>query len=246
MWQQSITISAMNLLLFKKNQLSEGQIKISGRQHEQLTRVQHCAIGDSIRVGEIGGLMGSGTLIELNSSTATLEVELDCPPPTSTPLVLVLAMPRPKMLRRSLQSIAAMGVKDIYLINSFRVEKSFWQTPFLKEESVTEDFILGLEQARDTVLPTLHIRKRFKPFVEDELPAIISGRKNLLAHPVTSERCPIDIQQPATLAIGPEGGFIPYEVEMLEAAGFEAVHIGPRILRVETAVPALISRLFPG
>ena len=94
--------------------------------------MQRCAIGDSIRVGEIDGLMGTGTLVELDSSTATLEVKLDCPPPTSPPLVLVLAMPRPKMPRRSLQTIAAMGVKDIYLINSFRVEKSFWQTPFLK------------------------------------------------------------------------------------------------------------------
>lgn len=234
----------MNILLF--NNLSEGRVTVSGRQLEQLNQVQRCVVGDSIRVGEVDGLMGTGTLIELNNSTATLEVELNNPPPAATPLTLVLAMPRPKMLRRSLQTIAAMGVKEIYLINSFRVEKSFWQTPFLQEESVAADFILGLEQARDTRLPTLHIRKRFKPFVEDELPAIISGRKNLLAHPLTSDRCPIDIQQPATLAIGPEGGFIPYEVEMLEAAGFETVHIGPRILRVETAVPALISRLFPG
>ena len=189
--------------------------------------------------------MGTGTIIELNDEQALLEIDLHSPAPPPTPLTLVLAMPRPKMLRRSLQTIAAMGVKQIYLINSFRVEKSFWQTPFLKPEAIEEEFILGLEQARDTTMPELHIRKRFKPFVEDELPAIIKGRKNLLAHPVTETRCPIDIQQPATLAIGPEGGFIPYEVELLSAAGFETVHIGPRILRVETAVPALISRLFP-
>ncbi|MGB0449805.1 MAG: 16S rRNA (uracil(1498)-N(3))-methyltransferase, partial [Porticoccaceae bacterium] len=180
-----------------------------------------------------------------NNSTAILQVDLNSPPPPATPLILVMAMPRPKMLRRSLQTIATMGVKQLYLINSYRVEKSFWQTPFLKPEAIEEDFILGLEQSRDTQLPELHIRKRFKPFVEDELPEIIKDSKNLLAHPLTESRCPIDIQQPATLAIGPEGGFIPYEVEMLNTAGFETVHIGPRILRVETAVPALISRLFP-
>jgi 16S rRNA (uracil1498-N3)-methyltransferase len=32
---------------------------------------------------------------------------------------------------------------------------------------------------------------------------------------------------------------------LLEAAGCSTVHLGSRILRVETAVPALISRLFP-
>lgn len=236
----------MNLLLLKSNHLSANHARISGRQLEQLVNVQRCAIGDNIRVGEINGSMGNATIVELDASQALLEVDLHSPAPPPLPLTLVLAMPRPKMLRRSLQTIAAMGVKQVYLINSFRVEKSFWQTPFLKPEAIEEDFILGLEQSRDTQLPQLHIRKLFKPFVEDELPAIIKETKNLLAHPVTETRCPIDIQQPATLAIGPEGGFIPYEVEMLATAGFETVHMGPRILRVETAVPALISRLFPG
>ncbi len=235
----------MNLLLLKSDNLTGNQARISGRQLQQLVNVQRCAVGDSIRVGELNGAMGRATILELNKSQALLEVVLDSPAPPPIPLTLILAMPRPKMLRRSLQTIAAMGVKQIYLINSYRVEKSFWQTPFLKPEAIEEEFLLGLEQARDTSLPELHIRKRFKPFVEDELPEIIKGRKNLLAHPVTETRCPIDIQQPATLAIGPEGGFIPYEVESLNTAGFETVHIGPRILRVETAVPALISRLFP-
>ena len=37
----------------------------------------------------------------------------------------------------------------------------------------------------------------------------------------------------------------PYEVELLQAGGFEPVHLGPRILRVETAVTALVARLYP-
>ena len=34
------------------------------------------------------------------------------------------------------------------------------------------------------------------------------------------------------------------EVDKLTEAGCEAVHLGNRILRVETAVPVLVSRLF--
>jgi RsmE family RNA methyltransferase len=138
-----------------------------------------------------------------------------------------------------------MGVKTLYLVNSSRVEKSFWQTPMLRPEAVQEQLIFGLEQARDTVMPKIYLRKLFKPFVEDELGGIIAGSRALVAHPTTEMPCPINCQTTVTLAIGPEGGFIPFEVEKLNEIGFEPVHLGPRILRVETAVPALISRLFP-
>ena len=42
---------------------------------------------------------------------------------------------------------------------------------------------------------------------------------------------------------GMVGGFVPFEVDLLRAAACEAVGLGPRILRVETAVVALLGRL---
>jgi 16S rRNA (uracil1498-N3)-methyltransferase len=235
----------MNLLLLKPEQVTQQTAKVSGRQLENLTAVQRAQVGDSVRIGLLNGLMGEAIISALSSTQATLEINLDTPPPPVTPLSLILALPRPKMLRRTLQSIAAMGIKEIYLVNSSRVEKSFWQSPFLQPQAIEEQLILGLEQARDTLMPNLHMRKRFKPFVEDELGEIIKGSKALVAHPVTEVPCPINCTSPVTLAIGPEGGFIPYELELLRSVGFDAVHLGPRILRVEVAVPALISRLFP-
>ena len=66
----------------------------------------------------------------------------------------------------------------------------------------------------------------------------------LVAHPIAQQSCPRDVQQAVTLAIGCEGGFIPYEINLLAAQGFTPVELGERILRVETAVTALIARLF--
>jgi RsmE family RNA methyltransferase len=51
------------------------------------------------------------------------------------------------------------------------------------------------------------------------------------------------VSGPVTLAIGPEGGFIDQEIGSLTGAGFRPVHLGSRILRVETAVAALAGRL---
>ena len=197
-----------------------------------------------MRAGRLGGLQGQATLLSINSQVAELQINLQEQPPAKLPLTLLLALPRPKMLRRTLQTIASMGVDKLVLINSYRVEKSFWQTPFLKPEALTAELILGLEQARDTVLPEVILAKRFKPFVEDELPALVANTQGLIAHPGDFPECPRGLNEPVTLAIGPEGGWIPYEVDLLIKAGLQPVQLGERILRVETAVPALLGRLF--
>ena len=91
--------------------------------------------------------------------------------------------------------------------------------------------------------PSFTLHKRFKPFVEDELPDLVAGRRSLLAHPGNHPPCPRGCNEPTLLFIGPEGGFIPYEVEKLQEAGCTTVTLGPRILRVENAVAALVSQL---
>jgi RsmE family RNA methyltransferase len=175
-----------------------------------------------------------------------MEVRLDQAPPPSLPLTLLLALPRPKVLRRLLRSATTLGIKKIILLNTSRVEKSYWQTPFLADVAVQEQLVLGLEQARDTVLPEILLRPLFKPFVEDELPGLIAGTLPLVAHPSASEPCPRDLHRAVTLAIGPEGGFIPYEIDKLVSSGFMPISIGDRILSTETAVPALVSKLMHG
>jgi len=136
-----------------------------------------------------------------------------------------------------------MGIKKIIIINSYRVEKSFWKSPVLEEESLNRYLIRGLEQGQDTIVPEVLVRPLFKPFVEDELPDIIKDTLPFVAHPYASEQCPSNIGSPVTLAVGPEGGFIPYEVEKLIECGFSAVHLGERTLHLESAISGLISRL---
>jgi RsmE family RNA methyltransferase len=148
------------------------------------------------------------------------------------------------MLKRIFQSCSTLGVKKLILINSVRVEKSYWQTPLLHAEKIKEHLLLGLEQGVDTQLPIVELQKRFKPFVEDELPALAKGQRSLVAHPYRAHPCPASEPRDTLLAVGPEGGFISYEVEKLIAAGLTPIEIGPRILRVETALPFLLAKLF--
>jgi RsmE family RNA methyltransferase len=104
--------------------------------------------------------------------------------------------------------------------------------------------ILGLEQSGDTILPTIRLHRLFTPFVRGELSVEIGNKMALLAQPGSAIEAPRHADQSVVLAIGPEGGFIDREVETFQEIGFTSVSLGPRILRVETAIACLVGRLF--
>jgi 16S rRNA (uracil1498-N3)-methyltransferase len=234
----------MNLiLLFTSDFVAPSRVRLTGRRLAHVTDVHRAAVGDVLTVGVAGGLIGTGAVTRLDREALELSVTLAADPPPPTELTLVLALPRPKVLNRVIAGATSLGVKRIFLINAWRVEKSYWKSPRLSDDNLLAQRILGLEQARDTILPSIETRRLFRPFVEDELPAIARDSLALVAHPHAAGECPRNVAQPVTLAIGPEGGFIEQEIASLERVGFMPVTIGERILRVETAVAALIGRL---
>jgi len=238
----------MNLVIIdpSKDAVTPRGVTLSDRRFIHIRDVHQVVQGDVLKVGLLNGSLGLASVEHIDEESVSLTwAELPQCSPQPLPVTVILALPRPKMLKRVLQTLASMGVKDIWLIHSYRVDKSYWSTPILNEDSLYEQMLLGLEQSGDTNLPTIHVRKRFKPFVEDELPALVEGKRAYVAHPYQALSCPSSELQPTVLAIGPEGGFIPYEIEKLNAAGLSSISLGQRILKVETAVPVLLSRLFP-
>jgi RsmE family RNA methyltransferase len=236
----------MNLLLLHPQDFIAPQLaRISGRRHRHLIDILRVEPGQSVHIGLVDGLLGEARVVSLAPDHSVLETVLTLPPPVPAAVTLLLALPRPKAFRRILQGVATFGVKRIVLLNTARVDKSYWQSPLLDAQAIREQLLLGLEQARDTRLPEVLLRPRFRPFVEDELPGLAAGSLCLVAHPASARPCPCAIAEPVTLAIGPEGGFIPFEIDLLHRQGFLSVHLGSRPLRVESAVPALLGRLLP-
>lgn len=234
----------MNLvLLLAEDLVAPDRARLSGRRFRHVREVHRVVAGQELKVGLLGGGLGRGRVIAMNGETLDLELAFDGEPPPKLPLTLIVALPRPKVLNRVVASATSLGAARIVLLNAWKVEKSYWKSPRMSEENLRHQCLLGLEQAGDTVLPELRLARLFRPFVEDELPALAAGSRRLLAHPGASAPCPRDLREPVTLALGPEGGWVEAEVASFLKVGFEAVSLGPRILRTETAVAALTGRL---
>lgn len=199
--------------------------------------------GDELSVGLLEGPRGSGRVVSIGEA-----IELECTFEDGVeerPLVdLILAIPRPKSLKKLLPEVAALGIDRLILLRTWRVAKPYLSTDVLKPRIYEPLFHEGLMQSMTTRMPQVTVEPLFKPFVEDRLPAF-AGTK-LVAHPYAAlplYRLPIAKQDRLVLVIGPEGGLLPYEIEALERAGCRSVHIGPRILRVETACVALLAQI---
>ncbi len=233
----------MNIILFSREQRINDRVHFEGKQANHIQRILKAKPGDLINVGEIDGMMGTATILEINNQVSC-QVDLNIPPPPPLPLTLLLALPRPKALRRILQTLASLGIKSIYLFGCWRVEKSYWSSPVLLKKNLQKYLLLGLEQSKDTILPHIELMPLFKPFVEDRVPTLMDKSLALLAHPGTFDNCPVYSKEPVVLAIGPEGGFIPYEIEKFTNQGFQTISLGPRVLRSEVVIPYLAGRLW--
>ena len=235
----------MNILLLPELDNEQASFSITDlSQVNHVQQVLELKAGDSLKVGSLNGKLGTAVIEAVSDTQLKLgSLNLDTMPQSKLDLTVVLALPRPKVLRRLIMDMTAIGVSEIILVNSYRTDKSYWQSPMLSriDEFVTE----GLQQGVDTIPPNIQLKKRFKPFVEDELSLWATDRSLVVAHPYSPLSFNAYIEQaglPQVLCIGAEGGWIDYEVGLLQDNGCQPVNIGSRILRTEAAVNALCGR----
>lgn len=230
----------MNILVLPAHAFADERTAIitDTTQLNHIRTVLKAQIGDELKIGQLHGKIGKGKIHHLDDSVCHLrDVVLDQEPPAKLGVTVILALPRPKVLRRLMLDMTAFGVNHIIIVNSARTDKSYWGSPLIGK---IDEFILeGLQQGIDTIPPTITLEKRFKPFVQDSLPTFIQNKHAVVLHPYTSLHFKT-LAKPDVVIIGAEGGFVPYEIELLQSVGVEVTTLGSRILRTESAVNAIL------
>jgi len=238
----------MNLILCEADEVGpDGAATLTGARAAHLLQVLRAQPGDTVRLGVVDGPKGHGTVVTIGEDVVVLRCELGDASPPVPAVDLLLALPRPKVLRRLWAQLAALGVGRILLTNAERVERNYFDTHVLDEATYRPLLIEGLQQAADTRLPRVSIHRQFRPLVEDELGPPAADERRLVAQPGhgSSWRTLASGADGGRvlLAIGPEGGWNAFELDLLTRRGFAAISLGPRILRTDTACIALLALL---
>ena len=238
--------SHVNLVLLdERDRIDANCVTLSDARAAHILDVLRASPGQTVRIGLLDGPFGTGTVVSADDGRVTLRCELAGGTPPRPHVDVLLALPRPKVMRRLWAQLAALGVGQVILTNAEKVERHYFDTHILDEETYRPLLIEGLQQARDTRLPMVSIHRQFRILVEDRLDGLFSDGIRLVADPsgatsITSALSDHHNQR-VLLAIGPEGGWNEFELSLLAAHGFQMVALGPRTLRVDTACTALLA-----
>ena len=231
----------MNLILLEPDEIAaDGAAILSGARARHVREVLKAEPGEEIRVGVIDGPVGTATVMEDGK-----ELRLRCLWTGERPPVprvdLLLAMPRPKVMNRLWPVLASLGVGRILVCNAWKTERNYFDTHVLDPAHIRAGLIEGLQQARDTRLPQVSVHRQFRKLIEDELARLGPYAARWVAHPGTPSGFPaVPGEGRILLAVGPEGGWTPFELGLLAEHRFLPVSWGPRPLRTDTACAVLL------
>jgi RsmE family RNA methyltransferase len=175
-----------------------------------------------------------------------------CAAPT---VALLLALPRPLQLGRMLPMISQMGVSHLILSQAKKVPKEYFGSHLFRKPNVLrERLIEGLCQAGDVRLPSVHITKNLKQFLEEDIDNLfpLDQYARVIAHPqrktdATRIRRMSNVEFPSPskqvlITVGPEGGWEePEELDRFQQHGFQQITMGSRVLRSDCAVVSLLA-----
>jgi len=244
----------VNLILLNPSEVdATGHARLADGRAAHIVGVLRAAAGQQVRVGLLDGPPGLGTVTAIDAGAVTMQCVFEPAVPERPRVDLLLALPRPKVMRRLWSQLAALGVGRVILTNAARVERHYFDTHVLEPGTYVPLLKEGLQQARDTLVPRVDVHRRLKVLVEDHLDSLFPAGVRLLAEPgpgpFLREVLHPSRQPQATgtgpgrvlLAMGPEGGWTAFELDLLAAHGFTPVSLGVRTLRSDTAAVALLT-----
>ncbi len=236
----------MKTRLFVSEELINGsEVALDGDRAHYLGRVLRLRIGNNITVFNGTGPEWSATITGMTKSTATLRVGESHEVATESPLKihLVQGISRGERMDFVVQKATELGVKRITpVLTEYGVVKLDAARAVKRRDHWQGVAASACEQAGRTRLPLIDTPMPLKDWFgskpkDADVDLILKPGARAALAAVDSPRTKV------CLLIGPEGGFSHTEYDDADVSGFEAVSLGPRVLRTETAAVAALAVL---
>lgn len=188
-----------------------------------------------------------GTLIVTGRRSADLCIETVSRPTVESPLntILVQGISRGDRMDTSIQKAVELGVSQIQPVFSERCDVKLNEDKLEKRRAQWQQIVISAcEQSGRCRVPEILPIQTYQNWLSGLDSSTAFG---LVLDPYASETLQTVKQsalaQPIYLLVGPEGGLTTVEVEQATEKGLTAIQLGPRILRTETAGPAILAGL---
>jgi len=242
----------MNLIIIAEHDRLDGNsFRLVDFRAEHIRSVLNLNAGDPVEVGLLNGPTATARIERVSPGEVVLCADSWREVPMSEPEIdLICALPRPQTLKKVLIASAMMGVRSVHLIRANRVEKSYFQSPLIQAENQLPYLVEGLAQGKLTRLPRVQVHDRFRQFFEDDMPHLTLDSTSTPLRLVGIQETEYSMHdvfdrtaQEIAVAIGPEGGWVPFEIALMQSLGFRPFTLGRWTLRVEHAVIAALSQM---
>jgi len=233
----------VNLILFKPEETTRVLPRDDVRA-EHILGVLRRTVGDALDVGLANGPRGKATLLNVTKDALELAFAWEpSPPPLPPPTTLIIGLPRPQTARKILQDAASLGVRSLHFARCDRSEPSYADSRLWHSGEWQRHLDAGAAQAFCTHIPTLTHRYTLAELIGEFSQSKTGVAVALDNYEATARLSEIALTSdtPLVLALGPERGWSASERDALRAAGFILAYLGPRVLRLETAVTAALS-----
>lgn len=157
------------------------------------------------------------------------------------PIDLIVGLPRPAEARRIVVQASAMGVRRLTFVVLDRTPGGYVDSRSLSDTSMHRLVRDGLEQGFHTAWPQVNLVNGLKIAIDSVDPAFpVSVLDPYLGGDLLGEDAG-GPDFPGTVILGSERGFSPDEQEFLKDSAVRLRHLGPSILRTETAVVSALT-----
>jgi RsmE family RNA methyltransferase len=230
----------VNLILFESHEIG-APLSRGDRRASHIIKILRRGVGDEFDAGLVNGPQGKATVTAIDASTLSLAFRWDSAPAPTDSMTLVVGLPRPQTARDLLREMTTLGVSHLDFVAADKAEPSYASSTLWSSGEWKRHLVAGAEQAFTTCLPEVRWGHSLAAAIAD-LPS--DGTRLALDNhepAVGLGQSELPADRPVALAVGPERGWSERERGALREHRFVFVHLGPRILRVETAAIAAMS-----